>query len=77
MSNIKKLTHNLIDNLTDEQVEQIFNILKSIKMLSIPTVKPDELDLSLIKDSKTDNEEYTDINSFVKELGLDPDELQN
>ena len=77
MSNIKKLTHNLIDNLTDEQVEQIFNIMKSVKILSIPTVKPDELDLHLIKEAKTDNEEYTDINNFVKKLGLNPDELQN
>ena len=77
MSNIKKRTHNLIDNLTDEQVEQIFNIIRSIKILSIPTAEPDEIDLHLIKEAKADNEEYIDINNFVKELGLNPDELQN
>ncbi len=59
MSNIKKWTHNLIDNLTDEQVEQIFNIMKSIKILSIPNIEPDEIDLHLIKEAKADGEEYT------------------
>ncbi len=77
MSDIKKQTHILIDNLTDEQVEHIYNIMRSIKILSIPTVEPDEFDLSLIKEAEDDNKEYTDINNFVRELGLDPNELQN
>ena len=76
MSDIKKQTHILIDNLTDEQVEHIYNIMRSIKILSIPTVEPDEFDLSLIKEAEDDNKEYTDINNFVRELGLDPNELQ-
>ena len=67
MSDIKKQTHILIDNLTDEQVEHIYNIMRSIKILSIPTVEPDEFDLSLIKEAEDDNKEYT-LNKKIKSV---------
>ena len=77
MSMIRQKAHNPIERLPEDQIAYIISIIEGIKGISIPNENPDELDLYLIKESESDSDEIQDLDDFVKELGLDVDELQN
>jgi len=47
-----------------------------IESASIPEEEPDEWDKAMIADSKVDNDESMPLDDFVKELGLNPDDLR-
>ncbi len=76
MSN-RELAHKLIDNIPTSQLKYVIGILQNIKILNIPEVEPDELDLQMIHESQNDVSESIDFNDFVTEMGFDPNELQN
>lgn len=77
MLNIKKKAHNLIDNLPEDQVAYLVSIIEGIKGISISDEKPDAFDMYLIRESEKDNNDVMPLDEFVKELGFNPDELQN
>lgn len=47
------------------------------KLLNIPEVEMDELDLQMMHESQNDVSESIDFNDFVTQLGFNPSELQN
>ena len=77
MSIIRQKAHNLIERLPDDQIAYVISIIEGIKGKSILNDNPDELDLYLIKESENDSGETENLDDFVKELGLDLDDLQN
>ncbi|NYB72978.1 hypothetical protein HZF24_02350 [Sedimentibacter hydroxybenzoicus DSM 7310] len=77
MLNIRKKAHYLIDKLPEDQVAYLVKIIEGIKGLSIPSGEPDELDMFLIKESQTNNEDTMTIEDLIEELGIDANELQD
>lgn len=59
---------------TREQAVQILNQL--IEEQLIPEEEPDAWDREMIADSKKENTESMKLDDFVKELGLQPDDLR-
>lgn len=69
----KEIAYNLIDNMTEEQLTAFIMLFGN--RMSIPEEKPDKLDMALIADSMTDNDETMSLDEFVKTLGIDKNEL--
>ena len=59
---------------TREQAVQILNQLTEEQL--IPEEEPDAWDREMIADSKEENTESMKLDDFVKELGLQPDDLR-
>lgn len=59
---------------TREQAVQILNQLTEEQL--IPEEEPDAWDREMIADSKKENTESMKLDDFVKELGLQPDDLR-
>lgn len=59
---------------TREQAVQILNQLTEEQL--IPKEEPDAWDREMIADSKEENTESMKLDDFVKELGLQPDDLR-
>lgn len=59
---------------TREQAVQIFNQLTEEQL--IPEEEPDAWDREMIADSKEENTESMKLDDFVKELGLQLDDLR-
>lgn len=57
-----------------EQAVQILNQLTEEQL--IPEEEPDAWDREMIADSKEENTESMKLDDFVKELGLQPDDLR-
>lgn len=72
---IKELAYSILDTLSEEQL-CAFVTLFGNPALRIQEEEPDEWDKKLIADSKIDNDEAVPLNSFVKEMGFDPDDLR-
>lgn len=69
----REIAYNLIDNMTEEQLTAFIMLFGS--RMNIPEEKPDEIDMALIADSMTDNDETMSLDEFVKTLGIDKNEL--
>lgn len=69
----REIAYNLIDNMTEEQLTAFIMLFGS--RMSIPEEKPDKIDMALIVDSMTDNDETISLDEFVKTLGIDKNEL--
>ena len=59
---------------TREQAVQILNQLTEEQL--IPEEEPDAWDREMIADSKEENTESMKLDDFVKEVGLQPDDLR-
>ena len=68
----------IFNQLTEEQLRGfilMFHDLVSVPM--IPEEEPDAWDREMIADSKKENTESMKLDDFVKELGLQPDEVHS
>lgn len=67
----------ILNQLTEEQLQGfilMFHDLVSVPV--IPEEEPDAWDREMIVDSKEENTESMKLDDFVKELGLQPDDLR-
>lgn len=67
----------ILNQLTEEQLQGfilMFHDLVSVPV--IPEEEPDAWDRKMIADSKEENTESMKLDDFVKELGLQPDDLR-
>lgn len=71
----KELAYSILDALSEEQL-CAFVTLFGNSVLRIQEEEPDEWDKKMIADSKIDNEEIVPLDSFVKEMGFEPDDLR-
>ena len=65
----------IVNQLTDEQLDAFVTLFNQV-FPNIPEKEPDEWDRAMIENSRTDNDEVSSLDDFVKELGFCPDELQ-
>lgn len=67
----------LLELMTEEQLQGLLMMFHGlVESKSIPEEEPDEWDKAMIADSKVDNDESMPLDDFVKELGLNPDDLR-
>ena len=67
----------LLNLMTEEQLQGLLMMFHDLmESASIPEEEPHEWDKALIADSKVDNDESMPLDDFVKELGLNPDDLR-
>ena len=67
----------ILNQLTEEQLRGfilMFHDLVSVPV--IPEEEPDAWDREMIADSKKENTESMKLDDFVKELGMQPDDLR-
>ena len=69
----------MIDNFTDEQLKQVFTMLNSVKKMLDNEMEDDLFCEKMLDDylNDSDPEKHKSItlDEFIKELGLNPDEL--
>lgn len=78
MNTLKIKAHELIDALPDDKMSKVLTILENVKDI-INDDLPDEWDMQLVKEAKVAEEqgEFITLDDAVKELGFEPDKLQN
>ena len=71
----RELAFNILESLTEEQLKAFVTLFGN-SVNRIPEEEPDEWDRQMIADSRDDNEESMALDAFVKEMGLNPDDLR-
>ena len=72
----KELVYNLIDKLTESQLQGLVMLLQGYVSSDIEEIEPDEWDLKMIKQAEEENDgETISLESFAKELGINHDDI--
>ena len=72
----KELAYNLIDKLTESQLQGLVMLLQGYVSSDVEEIEPDEWDLEMIKQAEEENDgETISLESFAKELGIDDDDI--
>lgn len=68
----------IVNLMTEEQLQSFLVLFCGMfeRTPNIPEEAPDRWDRAMIADSADDNEESMPLDDFVKELGMNPDDLR-
>ena len=66
---------NIFNQLTEEQLAAFVTLFKGANQ--VPEEIPDKWDAAMISESSENNSEAMPFDNFVKELGFNPDDLQD
>ena len=65
----KELAYNLIDKLTESQLQGLVMLLQGYVSSDVEEIEPDEWDLEMIKQAEEENDgETISLESFAKEI---------
>ncbi len=75
----KEMIYNVIDTFTEEQLKQVFAMLNSVKKMLDDEAEDDAICQKMLDDYLNDPDPEKNnsvpLDEFIKELGLNPDEL--